>query len=38
MQTQATTMPLGSMPVPMPTGQPRGYVHTVKSVPILSAE
>src|SRR5881392_3897262 len=38
MQTQATTMPLGSMPVPMPTGSLEAYVHTVNRFPILSAE
>src|SRR5438128_4331110 len=38
MQTQATTMPLGSMPVPMPTGSLEAYVHTVNRVPILAAE
>src|SRR5256885_13553852 len=38
MQTQATTMPLGSMPVPMPTGSLEAYVQTVNRFPILSAE
>jgi RNA polymerase sigma-32 factor len=38
MQMQATTMPLGSMPVPMPTGSLEAYVHTVNRFPILSAE
>src|SRR5882724_944321 len=38
MQTQATTMPLGSMPVPMPTGSLEAYVHTVNRFPILAAE
>src|SRR5438874_7141325 len=38
MQTQATTMPLGSMPVPMPTGSLEAYFHTVNRFPILSAE
>jgi RNA polymerase sigma-32 factor len=38
MQMQATTMPLGSMPVPMPTGSLEAYVHTVSRFPILSAE
>src|SRR5947207_15263791 len=38
MQTQATTMPLGSMPVPMPTGSLEAYVHPVNRFPILSAE
>src|ERR1700716_1409564 len=38
MQTQATTMPLGSMPVPMPSGSLEAYVHTVNRFPILSAE
>src|ERR1700751_4646549 len=38
MQRQATTMPLGSMPVPMPTGSLEAYVHTVNRFPILSAE
>src|SRR5213596_3919206 len=38
MQTQATTMPLGSMPVPMPTGSLEAYVQTVNRFPMLSAE
>src|SRR6266705_1922569 len=38
MQTQATTMPLGSMPVPMPTGSLEAYIQTVSRFPILSAE
>src|SRR6266513_3842609 len=38
MQTQAMTMPLGSMPVPMPTGSLEAYVQTVSRFPILSAE
>src|SRR5216684_4534117 len=38
MQTQATTMPLGSMPVPMPTGSLEAYVQTVDRFPILAAE
>src|SRR5437870_12088633 len=38
MQTQATTMPLGSMPVPLPTGSLAAYVDTVNRFPILSAE
>src|SRR5438093_7890383 len=38
MQTQATTMPLGSMPVPMPTGSLEAYIQTVNRFPILSAE
>src|SRR3989441_7782110 len=38
MQTQVTTMPLGSMPVPMPTGSLEAYVQTVNRFPILSAE
>src|SRR5712691_11193147 len=38
MQTQATTMPLGSMPVPMPTGSLEAYVQTVNRFPILAAE
>ena len=38
MQTQAMTMPLGSMPVPMPTGSLEAYVQTVNRFPILSAE
>src|SRR5206468_9098063 len=38
MQTQATTMPLGSMPVPIPTGSLEAYVQTVNRFPILSAE
>src|SRR5260370_4661686 len=38
MQTQATTMPLGSMPVPMPTGSLEAYVQTDNRFPILSAE
>src|SRR5207247_7270023 len=38
MQTQATTMPLGSMPVPMPTGSLEAYVQTVNRFPILSTE
>src|SRR5204862_328021 len=38
MQTQATTMPLGSMPVPMPTGSLEAYVETVNRFPMLSAE
>src|SRR5216110_2580357 len=37
MQTQATTMPLGSMPVPMPTGSLEAYVQTVNRFPLLSA-
>ncbi|TMH87154.1 MAG: RNA polymerase sigma factor RpoH [Betaproteobacteria bacterium] len=32
------TMPLGSMPVPMPTGSLEAYVQTVNRFPILSAE
>ncbi|TMI20392.1 MAG: sigma-70 family RNA polymerase sigma factor, partial [Betaproteobacteria bacterium] len=31
-------MPLGSMPVPMPTGSLEAYVQTVNRFPILSAE
>src|SRR6266480_226488 len=38
MQTQAMTMPLGSIPVPMPTGSLEAYVQTVNRFPILSAE
>src|SRR5436309_2450814 len=38
MQTQAMPTPLGSMPVPMPTGSLEAYVHTVNRFPILSAE
>src|SRR5204863_2285238 len=38
MQTQATTMPLGSMPVPMPTGSLEAYIQTVNRFPLLSAE
>src|SRR5437588_371152 len=38
MQTQAMTMPLGSMPVPMPTGSLEAYVQTVNRFPILSVE
>src|SRR5712691_10567957 len=38
MQTQAMTMPLGSMPVPMPTGSLEAYVQTVNRFPILAAE
>src|ERR1700704_5416412 len=38
MQTQATPMPLGSMPVRMPTGSLEAYVQTVNRFPILSAE
>src|SRR3981189_2283351 len=38
MQTQATTLPRGAMPVPMPTGSLEAYVHTVNRFPILSAE
>src|SRR3981189_995333 len=38
MQTQATTLPRGAMPVPMPTGTLEAYVHTVNRFPILSAE
>src|SRR5436190_15420220 len=38
MQTQATTMPLGSMPVPMPTGSLDAYIQTVNRFPLLSAE
>src|SRR5205809_1294774 len=38
MQTQATTMPLGSMPVPMPTGSLEAYIQTVNRSPLLSAE
>jgi len=38
MQTQAMTMSLGSMPVPMPTGSLEAYVQTVNRFPILSAE
>src|SRR5207237_4237926 len=38
MQTQAMTMPLGSMPVPMPTGSLEVYIQTVNRFPILSAE
>src|ERR1700694_500989 len=37
MQMQAT-MPLGSMPVPMPTGSLEAYVQTVSRFPILSVE
>src|SRR3979490_2736376 len=38
MQTQATTMPLGSMPVPMPTGSLEAYITTVNRFPLLSVE
>jgi RNA polymerase sigma-32 factor len=38
MQMQAMTMPLGSMPVPMPTGSLEAYVQTVNRFPILAAE
>src|SRR5438270_3681428 len=38
MQTQAMTMSLGSMPVPMPTGSLEAYIQTVNRFPLLSAE
>src|SRR5207253_9426370 len=38
MQTQAMTMPLGSAPVPMPTGSLEAYIQTVNRFPLLSLE